>query len=101
MFPATPLPPTPEHLKAAERTPEGHADLSCVVILSLAQLNSSNSSRLTGTHKIRSEVMYKLAAFTVAMVLLPIGTYFLTRDHVFSRAYSSCLSAAHAPSALR
>ncbi|TNY20913.1 hypothetical protein DMC30DRAFT_416562 [Rhodotorula diobovata] len=58
MFPATPLPPTPEHLKAAERTPEGHADLS--------------------------EVMYKLAAFTVAMVLLPIGTYFLTRDHVFS-----------------
>ena len=30
MMPAQPLPRTPEHLKAAERTPEGHADLSCV-----------------------------------------------------------------------
>ncbi|GAA5897005.1 hypothetical protein JCM8208_006140 [Rhodotorula glutinis] len=58
MMPAQPLPRTPEHLRAAERTPEGHADLS--------------------------GVMYKLAIFTVAMVLLPIGTYFLSRDYLFS-----------------
>jgi len=36
--------------------------------------------------------MYKLAAFTVAMVLLPIGTYFLSRDYVFSRASPSSSS---------
>ncbi|GAA6056809.1 hypothetical protein JCM3770_002815 [Rhodotorula araucariae] len=59
---ATPLPPTPAHLKAAERTPEGHADLS--------------------------DVMYKLAVFTLAMITLPIGTYFLTRDYLFSPSTS-------------
>lgn len=30
--------------------------------------------------------MTKLALFTVAMVLFPIGTYYLTRDYVFARA---------------
>ncbi|GAA5861658.1 hypothetical protein JCM3774_002660 [Rhodotorula dairenensis] len=53
-----PLPRVPEHLRAAEASPEGHADLSGVVA--------------------------KLAIFTVAMVLLPIGTYFLTRDYLFA-----------------
>ncbi|GJN89328.1 hypothetical protein Rhopal_002308-T1 [Rhodotorula paludigena] len=31
-----------------------------------------------------SEVMNKLLLFTVAMVTLPIGTYFLSRDYVYS-----------------
>ncbi|GAA5989674.1 hypothetical protein JCM10908_000583 [Rhodotorula pacifica] len=53
-----PLPRVPEHLRAAEASPEGHADLSGVVI--------------------------KLAIFTVAMVLMPIGTYYLTRDYLFA-----------------
>ncbi|KAL7340862.1 hypothetical protein BJY59DRAFT_720292 [Rhodotorula toruloides] len=52
-----PLPRVPEHLKQAEAVPEGHADLSSVVT--------------------------KLAIFTLAMVLLPIGTYYLTRDFLF------------------
>lgn len=30
--------------------------------------------------------MAKLAVFTFAMVVLPIGTYYLTRDLVFGRA---------------
>ncbi|GAA5963330.1 hypothetical protein JCM8115_000979 [Rhodotorula mucilaginosa] len=53
-----PLPRVPEHLRAAEASPEGHADLSGVVT--------------------------KLAIFTVAMVLMPIGTYYLTRDYLFA-----------------
>ncbi|BGP31999.1 vacuolar ATPase assembly integral membrane protein vma21 [Rhodotorula toruloides] len=52
-----PLPRVPEHLKQAEAVPDGHADLSSVVT--------------------------KLAIFTLAMVLLPIGTYYLTRDFLF------------------
>ncbi|GAA5838888.1 hypothetical protein JCM11251_003728 [Rhodosporidiobolus azoricus] len=52
-----PLPPTPAHMRAAERIPEGHADLS--------------------------GVLAKLGGFTVAMVLLPIGTYFASRDYLF------------------
>lgn len=53
-----PLPRVPDHLRAAEASPEGHADLSGVVT--------------------------KLAIFTVAMVLMPIGTYYLTRDYLFA-----------------
>lgn len=34
-----------------------------------------------------SGVVTKLAIFTVAMVLMPIGTYYLTRDYLFARAY--------------
>lgn len=41
--------------------------------------------------------MYKLAIFTVAMVLLPIGTYFLSRDYLFSRAHLSLLPPPLAP----
>ncbi|GAA5851304.1 hypothetical protein JCM8547_004202 [Rhodosporidiobolus lusitaniae] len=53
-----PLPRTPEHMRAAENNPEGNADLS--------------------------GVLAKLGAFTLAMVLLPIGTYYASRDFVFS-----------------
>ncbi|BGP55429.1 hypothetical protein JCM8202_003757 [Rhodotorula sphaerocarpa] len=53
-----PLPRTPGHLRAAEASPDGHADLSSVAT--------------------------KLALFTVAMVLFPIGTYYLSRDYLFA-----------------
>ncbi|BGP16061.1 hypothetical protein JCM10213_006803 [Rhodosporidiobolus nylandii] len=52
-----PLPRTPEHLRAAERMPEGNAELS--------------------------SVMWKLGTFTLLMALLPIATYYLTRDYIF------------------
>ncbi|GAA5899450.1 hypothetical protein JCM6882_009119 [Rhodosporidiobolus microsporus] len=66
-----PLPPTPAHMKPAEAVHHregGDADLS--------------------------GVLAKLGAFTVAMVLLPIGTYFLSRDYLFdsNTTYSAIAS---------
>ncbi|GAA5978246.1 hypothetical protein JCM11641_001147 [Rhodosporidiobolus odoratus] len=52
-----PLPPTPAHMRKAENIPEGNAELSGVVM--------------------------KLGIFTLAMILLPIATYFLCREYVF------------------
>jgi hypothetical protein len=57
-----------------------------------ADLLRRRSRSLTQLHYImgfeqNSGVVTKLAIFTVAMVLMPIGTYYLTRDYLFARAY--------------
>lgn len=77
-----PLPRTPGHLRAAEASPDGHADLSYALLSSIAVPRDYALMPIITDHR---SVATKLALFTVAMVLLPIGTYYLSRDYLFAR----------------
>lgn len=74
--------------KQVDTTPEGRADLSCVSPSPALCVQLYASAYSIAPYEGDSEVMNKLLVFTVAMVVLPIGTYFLSRDYVYSRALS-------------
>ncbi|CDH50455.1 predicted protein [Lichtheimia corymbifera JMRC:FSU:9682] len=49
----------------------------------MQQPSTSTHDRLETTTKVSGSVIAKLLLFTIAMVVLPIGTYFTTVDRVF------------------